>query len=283
MTSDLGQMFNLRKTAAGPLPEPASSPEEAAVTPARPGPTTAADEADGASAPRSRQTGSRRTGTTSTRTKAAKPTAAKPATQPTAAQAAAAEPATEPAAQATATEPATEPTAARPERHPEPTERPGVEPAAARSDETGLPAGAPEAIRSDASPAGESSPRSATSTGGRASIMLYTTQTVRERMKEEAQRTSLSYGQLTLFCIENTLDRLEQVFAARVGATSQLFSTDYKPRSRGETRSANLNLHIANRDLDVVESLWQRFPGCRSRNDLLSTACALHLTGEADA
>lgn len=114
--------------------------------------------------------------------------------------------------------------------------------------------------------------------------MLYTTQTVRERMKEEAQRTSLSYGQLTLLCVENTLDRLEQVFAERAGATSQLFSTDYKPRSRtGETRSANLNLHIARRDLDVVQTLWQRFPGCRSRNDLLSTACALHLTGESDA
>ena len=242
-SSDLGQMFNLRKTTAAPprLPEPqpeADSSAEAS-TPAPPSP------APGETAPRGvggKSSPPQAPSTTVATKKAAKRVAAKPAG------------------------------AAAP---PGASERAAAD-AAAEPDTAALEVAA-------AAPAGEGRPRSATSTGGRASIMLYTTQKVRERMKEEANRTSLSYGQLTLLCIESTLDRLEKVFAARAGATSQLFSTDYKPRSTGETRSANLNLHIARRDLEVVESLWQRFPGCRSRNDLLSTACALHLTGEGDA
>lgn len=224
--SDLGQMFNLRKTAptAPQHPDQPPSPASPPEAPPNATPGVAAAKAEPVPQPRT------------TPTKATK------------------------------------------------TKRTAVQQATAAPREPVRPAAEYTATEADTAAAGEGQPRSATSTGGRASIMLYTTQTVRERMKEEAQRTSLSYGQLTLLCIESTLGSLEQVFAARVGATSQLFSSDYKPRNRtGETRSANLNLHIARRDLDVVESLWQRFPGCRSRNDLLSTACALHLTGEGDA
>lgn len=244
MTNDLGQLFKLRKTAEPP-PEPSTA-------------TTSADQAGEEAGGGPDRPALVEAAGPGEDTAAAPPT---PRTRPRTPAAATAKAAPKRAAKQTPAPPPEEPTTAPRE-----------------------PADRTAGATVTATPIGEGSPRSATSSGGRASIMLYTTQTVRERMKEEAQRTSLSYGQLTLLCVENTLDRLEQVFADRAGATSQLFSTDYKPRSRtGETRSANLNLHIARRDLDVVQTLWQRFPGCRSRNDLLSTACALHLTGESDA
>ncbi len=245
MTNDLGQLFKLRKTATADPPETsgATASADEATEEAGGGPDRLAPVE--AAGPR--------------RDTAAEPST--PKTRPRTPNAATAKAAPKRAPKQAPAPPPEEPTAAPRE-----------------------PADGTASVTLTATSAGEGNPRSATSSGGRASIMLYTTQTVRERMKEEAQRTSLSYGQLTLLCVENTLDRLEQVFAARAGATSQLFSTDYKPRSRtGETRSANLNLHIARRDLDVVQSLWEQFPGCRSRNDLLSTACALHLTGESDA
>ena len=114
--------------------------------------------------------------------------------------------------------------------------------------------------------------------------MLYTTPSVQQKMREESARTSLTYGQLTLICVENTLDQVGPIFAARAGVTSRLFSTDYRHRGRDgqEKRTANLNLHIARRDLDTLDRLWKELPGCKSRNDLLSTACSLHLTQEPD-
>lgn len=255
MTSDLSQMFNLRKTAAGSPRQPDAQPTDPPA-----GPQSAdrgAEEVAGV------ESGVAFGETAGSEAETALEPPSRPRTRTTRA-----------------------PTSKR-------TKQAAAKQVAARRAASAPPSESPAAAAVDAStgtylvanaPVGEGSRRSATSSGGRASIMLYTTQTVRERMREEAQRISLSYGQLALLCIESTIDELEEVFAARVGATSQLFSTDYKPRSRtGETRSANLNLHIARGDLDVVESLCQRFPGCRSRNDLLSTACALHLTGESDA
>lgn len=120
--------------------------------------------------------------------------------------------------------------------------------------------------------------------GGRASIMLYTTPTVEQAMREEAAKTSLTYGQLTLICVESTLDRIRETFAARAGVTSRLFSTNYRHRARedAEKRTAGLNLHIARSDLEIIDGLWPDMPGCKSRNDLLSTACSLHLVQQTD-
>jgi hypothetical protein len=109
--------------------------------------------------------------------------------------------------------------------------------------------------------------------------MLYTTPTVEQAMREAAADRSLTYGQLTLICVESTLDQLRSRFAGRAGVTSQLFSTNYRHRAREdeEKRTSGLNLHIARSDLEILDALWQDMPGCKSRNDLLSTACGLHL------
>lgn len=115
--------------------------------------------------------------------------------------------------------------------------------------------------------------------GGRASLMLYTTSAVAQAMRVEAAASSLTYGQLTLICVENTVDQLREIFAGRAGVTSRLFSTNYRSRAREgqEKRGSGLNLHIARSDLEILDRLWRDMPGCKSRNDLLTTACELHL------
>lgn len=136
------------------------------------------------------------------------------------------------------------------------------------------------ATRAQETPATSTNP----GVGGRASIMLYTTPSVEQAMREQAAESSLTYGQLTLICVESTLDRVRETFATRAGVTSRLFSTNYRHRAREdeEKRTAGLNLHIARSDLEIIDRLWPDMPGCKSRNDLLSTACSLHLLPQSD-
>lgn len=120
----------------------------------------------------------------------------------------------------------------------------------------------------------------AESTARRAQIIIRIPTALFDTFKAAAEELNLSYGQLTLLSVEQHLDAIRTEFAARVPATSSLFSaTAYKPQAqeRGVPKTP-VNLHMSAADLEVVEQLWRDLPGCRDRNDLLSTAVRMHLS-----
>lgn len=108
--------------------------------------------------------------------------------------------------------------------------------------------------------------------------MMYVPEAVYEQFRQEANQRGLSYGQLALLCVDRSYDDLPRVFADRAGSTSRFFSTNYTARTREKTTKVPVNLHLLQRDLTVVDDLWPRLEGCRSRNDFLSTAAQLYLS-----
>lgn len=108
-------------------------------------------------------------------------------------------------------------------------------------------------------------------------VTLYPPVGKADAFRAKAKAMSLSQGALALYAVEANLQAIQQQFAGSALPQSALFGT-FTPRTRTRRDREGITLYLQASHIKVLDALAKDIPGCRSRNDLLSTAVELLLS-----
>lgn len=104
-------------------------------------------------------------------------------------------------------------------------------------------------------------------------IALYPPEGKADAFRQTAIRMGMTHGALVMHAVRSQVPQLERIF----GPDPSHYVPGYTPRPRTRRDRTGISLRVTQSDRETLRTLAEAWPGCRSTNDLLSTAVDLLL------